>query len=111
MDFFAPAQRVWRVISMISLIYFCFVIVMLNHRPKYGRGLLGYLDTQLNQAVTKGQHTYDDNCEFTPKNVWSNFDHYYLVHLGNWFLSAFVIRDFYILHFKHVLDEVIELSW
>ena len=96
---------------MISLIYFCFVIVMLNHRPKYGRGLLGYLDTQLNQAVTKGQHTYDDNCEFTPENVWSNFDHYYLVHLGNWFLSAFVIRDFYILHFKHVLDEVIELSW
>ena len=84
---------------------------MLNHRPKYGRYLLGHLDSQLNQEVTKGHHTYDDNCEFTPENVWANFDHYYLVHLGNWFLSSFVIRDFYILHFKQVLDEVIELSW
>ena len=101
----------WRIISMISLIYFCFVIVMLNHRPKYGRELLGYLDSSLNQEVTKGHHTYDDNCEFTLANIWDNFDHYYCVHLGNWFLSSFVIRDFYILHFKHVLDEVIELSW
>ena len=111
MDFFAPAQRIWRIISMISLIYFCFVITMLNHRPSYGRALLGYLDSGLNQEVTVGQHTYDDNCEFTPENVWSNFDHYYLVHLGNWFLSSFVIRDFYILHFKQLLDEIIELSW
>jgi len=31
--------------------------------------------------------------------------------LGNWFLSSFVIRDFYLLHFWHLLDEVIELSW
>lgn len=111
MDYFAPAQRFWRVISIISLIYFCFIILMLNHRPANGRAILGFLDPRLNQEVTKGHHTYDDNCEFTPANVWDNFDHYYLVHLGNWFLSSFVIRDFYILHFKHVLDEVIELSW
>lgn len=111
MDFFAPSQRFWRVISMITLIYFCFIICMLNHRPKYGRWILGYLDPRLNQSVTKGHHTYDDNCELELQNVWSNFDHYYLVHLGNWFLSSFVIRDFYILHFKQVLDEIIELSW
>lgn len=111
MDFFHPVQRFWRVISMLALVYSCFVIVMLNHRPEHGRGILGYLDNRLNQDVTAGMHTYDDNCEFTPANVWDNFDHYYLVHLGNWFLSSFVIRDFWILHFKHILDEVIELSW
>ena len=55
-------------------------------------------------------HTYDDNCEFTLENVISNFDHYYVVHLCNWFLASFVIRDAYILHFWHIFDEVIELS-
>ena len=96
---------------MLCLIYFCFVIVMFNHRPKFGRALLGYLDPELNQEVTKGHHTYDDNCEFELKNIWDNFDHYYVVHLANWFLSAFVIRDFKILHIKQILDEIIELSW
>lgn len=56
-------------------------------------------------------HTYDDNCEFTFENVISNFDHYYCVHCGNWFLATFVIRDAYVLHFWHLFDEIIELSW
>lgn len=56
-------------------------------------------------------HTYDDNCDITWENVADNFDHYYAVHLGNWFLSAFFIRDFYILHFWHMFDEIIEISW
>lgn len=84
---------------------------MLHHRPVYGRYLLGYLDSRLNQALTKGHHTYDDDCELTWANLADNFDHYYVVHLCNWFLSSFVIRDFYLLHFWHVLDEVIEISW
>lgn len=84
---------------------------MMCHRPKYGRELLGYLDETLNQEVTKGMHTYDDDCDLTFNNFWDNFDHYYMVHLGNWFLSSFVLRDFYLLHFKHLLDEIIELSW
>lgn len=96
---------------MLALIYFCGIIILMNHRPKYGRYLLGYLDSSLNKDLTKGHHTYDDDCELTYDNFASNFDHYYLVHLGNWFLSSFVIRDFYLLHFWHVLDEVIELSW
>ena len=48
LDFFAPMQRFWRVVSMLALIYFCMVIVLLNHRPAYGRYLLGYLDSRLN---------------------------------------------------------------
>lgn len=111
LDFFAPLQRFWRVVSMLALIYFCMVIVLLNHRPKYGRYLLGYLDPKLNQEVTKGHHTYDDDCEMTYENLAANFDHYYLVHLGNWLLSSFVIRDFYLLHMWQILDEFIELSW
>jgi hypothetical protein len=111
LDFFAPAQRFWRIISMLAMIYFCLVLILLNHRPIYGRWILGYLDSRLNQDVTKGHHTYDDNCDITWENVADNFDHYYAVHLGNWFLSSFVIRDFYILHFWQVLDEFVELSW
>jgi len=48
LDFFHPAQRFWRIISMLTLIYFCFILVMLNHRPKYGRWMLGYFDNTLN---------------------------------------------------------------
>lgn len=48
LDFFAPMQRFWRVVSMLAVIYFCLVLVLLNHRPKYGRFLLGYLDPRLN---------------------------------------------------------------
>jgi len=33
---------------MLALIYFCFIIILLHHRPVYGRYLLGYLDSRLN---------------------------------------------------------------
>jgi len=45
LDFFHPMQRFWRVINGIAVLYFCFILVMLQHRPKYGRGLLGYMDS------------------------------------------------------------------
>jgi phosphatidylserine synthase 2 len=79
-------------------------------RPDYGRYFLGFLDSNLNKPVTKEMHTYDDNCELEWANIWDNFDHYYVVHLCNWFLASLVIRDTYILHFWHVFDEIIELS-
>jgi phosphatidylserine synthase 2 len=47
----------------------------------------------------------------TWENFYDNFDHYYLVHLVNWFLASFVIRDAWILHMWSILDEALELSW
>ena len=79
-------------------------------RPDFGRASLGFLDSKLNKPVTKEMHTYDDNCELEWENFWDNFDHYYLVHLCDWFLASLVIRDAYVLHFWQVFDEVIELS-
>jgi phosphatidylserine synthase 2 len=105
LEFFHPMQRFWRVMHMMTLVYFSGIIILLNHRPSYGRWLLGYFDPLLNQDVTKGHHTYDDNCEFTLANVWDNFDHYYFIHWMDWFLASFVIRDFPILHLWHVLNE------
>ena len=95
---------------MLTLLYMSWLIFMLNMRPEQGRELLGFLDTNLNKPVTKEMHTYDDNCEFELINIWDNVDHYYAVHLCNWFLASFVIRDPYILHFWQLLDEVVELS-
>jgi len=111
LDFFHPMQRFWRIVSMVALIYFCFVIIMMHHRMHYARWLLGYFDERLNVQIKKEQYTYDDNCELEWANLWDNFDHYYAVHLGNWFLSSFVIRNFWLLHFKQIVDEFIELSW
>lgn len=104
-------QRAHRVWIQLTLIYMCFMIFMLNMRPDYGRYLLSFFDTSLDMGVDDSKHTYDDNCEFYLSNIWDNIDHYFVVHLCDWFLATLVIRDPYILHFWHLLDEVIELSW
>ena len=106
----AMQQRINRLVVTGTLIYMCGLIFMLNLRPEQGRNFLGNLDDTLNKSVTKEMHTYDDNCELEWDNIMDNFDHYYIVHLCNWFLASFVIRDVYILHFWQLLDEVVELS-
>ena len=107
----SPAmQRVNRLVVTCTVGYMCWLIFMLNLRPEQGRNFLGYLDTNLNKPVTAEMHTYDDNCELEWDNVMDNFDHYYIVHLCNWFLASLVIRDTYILHFWQLMDEVVELS-
>ena len=103
-------QRINRVVVMLTLIYMSWLIFVFNLRPDHGRAHLGYLDASLNKPVTKEMHTYDDNCEFEWANIYDNMDHYYLVHLVNWFLACLVIRDTYVLHFWQLLDEVVELS-
>ena len=94
----------------VMLFYFCWMIFMFNQRPEFGRKSINFLDSRLGKLVTRGMHTYDDDCEFTLTNLWNDMDHYYLVHWCDWILATFVIRDPYILHFWHVFDEVIELS-
>lgn len=95
---------------MLTLIYMCFIIFMLQQRPDFGRIVTGWLDPSLSKPVTSEMHTYDDNCDLDWSSFFDNFDHYYCVHLGNWFLASFVIRDAYMLHFWQLLDEIIELS-
>lgn len=56
-------------------------------------------------------HTYDDDCDITFENVWSNFDHYYLAHLLGWFIIGFMIRNRFLLHSWGLMDEFVELSW
>ena len=92
-------QRFNRMHVMISLLYMCFILFMLQQRPDFGRIVMGWLDPSLSKPVGEAMHTYDDKCDFDLKTVWDNFDHYYCVHLGNWFLASFVIRDAYMLHF------------
>ena len=103
-------QRINRVLVQLTLIYMSWLIFMMHMRPDFGRRSLGFLDSSLNKPVTKEMHTYDDNCEFEWVNIWDNMDHYYIVHLCDWFLASLVIRDTFLLHFWQVLDEVVELS-
>lgn len=102
--------RLDRVIVCITLLYSCWLIMMLNLRPDLGRKTLEYLDPSLNKVIGKGMHTYDDDCAFTLENLWNDMDHYFVVHWCNWILSSFVIRDAYVLQFWQLFDEVIELS-
>lgn len=83
----------------------------INQRPETGRAIWGFIDPELNKPVTKDMHTYDDECDFTVTNLWNNVDHYFAVHLANWFFASLVIRDAYILHFWSIFDEILELTW
>jgi len=56
-------------------------------------------------------HTYDDNCEFEWKNIYDNMDHYYMIHLFNFFLATMVCRNFVVMCIWSVLIELLELSW
>lgn len=103
-------QRINRMVVSIMLFYFCWLIFMFNQRPEFGRKSLNFLDSSTGIPVTRGMHTYDDDCEFTLENLWNDMDHYYLIHWIDWILATIVIRDPYILHFWHVFDEIIELS-
>jgi phosphatidylserine synthase 2 len=93
------------------LLYTCWIIFMFNQRPDFGRESVGFLDATLNKQIGKGMHTYDDDCAFDISLIWSEMDHYYLVHWCDWILASIVIRDPYILHFWHLFNEVIELSF
>lgn len=37
LDFFAPLQRFWRITDAITVAYLLFIIIMMHHRPSYGR--------------------------------------------------------------------------
>jgi len=104
-------QRAQRMAVTLMLCYFCWLIFMFNQRPDFGRETLGFLDRRLNKVITRGMHTYDDDCSFTISMIWSEMDHYYLVHWADWTLATFVLRDAYVLHFWHVFNEIIELSF
>lgn len=56
-------------------------------------------------------HIYTDDCSFTWTTIYEQVDHYFAIHWFNWILATFVLRDPYIIHFWHIFDEVIELSW
>ena len=52
-------------------------------------------------------HTYDDNCEFEWINIFDNMDHYFAIHLINWFAATLIVRNRLILHVWSVYDEII----
>mmetsp|Transcript_37517 Transcript_37517/g.6745 ORF Transcript_37517/g.6745 Transcript_37517/m.6745 type:complete len:84 (+) Transcript_37517:285-536(+) len=69
-----------------------------------------YIDSRLNTELPTHHEYYDRNCELNYENISQITDFYFIAHLLNWFFAALIIRDYYILHFWSLLDEVIELT-
>ena len=38
-------------------------------------------------------------------------DHYFVIHVVNWFAAALILRDVWLLNLWSILDELLELSW
>lgn len=104
-------ETFWRGVSRYTVLYLAALIFILFQTASDARGLFKYLYPELGVQVTRGMHTYDENCDFEFQNIWDNLDHYYAMHLVGWFVLTLMIRDPYILHFWSVLDEILELSW
>jgi len=100
-------ETLWRGISRYSVIYLVLLIFILYQTAHDARQLMSYLYPELGKPVTKGMHTYDDECDFTIQNLWDNVDHYFAMHLFGWFFATLMIRDTYFLHFWSILDEIL----
>lgn len=85
------------------------LVFIVYQTPKDAREMMSHLYPELGKPVPHSMHTYDDNCEFELINLWDNLDHYFAIHVINWFFAALIVRDAYILNFWSILDELIGL--
>ncbi|EAR94564.1 phosphatidylserine synthase (macronuclear) [Tetrahymena thermophila SB210] len=108
--FLRPNEAFWRGVLRFCLIYVCSLVFLSFQNTKDARNIFKHLDPELGKQVSKDYHTYDDNCELEWDNILDNFDHYFQIHLINWFCATLIVRDPYILHTWSILDELIELS-
>lgn len=97
----------WRGVDKFCLVYLIALVFLVFQNEMDARRMMSYLYPSLGKPVSKGMHTYDDDCEVTWTNFYDNLDHYYLVHCVNWFMAALLVRDPYVLHFWSLYDEII----
>lgn len=105
--FFRPNQAFWRGAAKFCLLYMVSLVFLLFQNGTDARQLLKHLYPELGQPVPHSMHTYDDNCELELANILDNLDHYYAIHVVNWFVAALIVRDAYVLHFWSILDELL----
>ena len=106
----SPNEGFWRVITMVVVIYVCFIVFLLNLTAKDARFFMTYWDAKLNVQLEEGFENYDVDCDFSIDRLFANMDHYFLVHIINWYLAALVLRDSILLHIWSILDEILEVS-
>lgn len=105
-----PSVGFWRVITMVVVIYVCFLVFILNLSSKDARFFMTYWDPKLNVQLEEGFENYDAFCDLSVERLIANMDHYFLVHIINWYLAALVLRDAPLLHIWSILDEILEVS-
>lgn len=105
--FIRPNEALWRGILRFCLIYMCILVFLSFQNSVDARNLFKHLYPELGQPVPHSMHTYDDNCDFEFANIFDNLDHYFAIHLINWFCATLIVRDAYILHTWSILDEII----
>ena len=108
--FIRVRDRWCRVGARIGLLYIGLLVFILFQKTSDARLLPVYIEPSYGKELAMRTENYDRNCEFSYLNISKIIDFYFVVHLANWYLAAFIIRDYYILHFWSVLDELIELS-
>lgn len=69
--------------------------------------MITFIYPELGKPLNRDFHTYEENCDWTLENILDNMDHYYLIHLFDWFCCTLIVRDRWIMHMWHVFDEVI----
>lgn len=100
-------DTLWRGSMRLVHIYLFAMIFILFQKTDDAREMMKFLHPSLGKKITRDFHTYEENCEITLENILDNFDHYYAIHVINWFAAALIVRDYYILHFWSILDELI----
>ena len=102
-----PNLAFWRGMARICLVYLIALVFLVYQNENDARNLMKHLYPELGKPVPGSMHTYDDNCEFQFKNIYENLDHYFAIHVINWFVASLIVRDHYVLMTWSIADEII----
>ena len=109
---FPRVRDIWcRVCARGGLLYLVLLIFLLFQNASDARQIPVFLEPSYGKELPLKYENYTRDCAFRFENIYKIFDFYVATHFVVWFVSALIIRDYYILHISSVLDELIELTF
>ena len=108
--FMRPHPIFWRFIFSISVLYACFLLLLLSQKPDDARSLLRQIFNDESLGYPLPERSYAVDCRFRFDIIWSCCDRFIIAHFVGWAIKAAVVRDRYLCWVLSVLWELIELA-
>ena len=108
--FMRPHPIFWRFIFSISVLYACFLLLLLSQTPDGARELLRKIFNDESLGYPLPERSYAVDCRFKFDVIWSCCDRFIFAHFIGWAIKAAVVRDRSLCWVVSILWEIIELA-